>query len=147
MPGTAATSGNTLSTARPSAYIAFHAVRGVTSLGGSAGQLSPARPSGRAGDPDQRSAGGTVPLTTLPGSISAPAPISAPGISRLRVPIRAPSPMRISPMTSSRPSIHQPRTSTSASRVAPAPMWTRPVGDGSVARRAPSPTSAPVIRA
>src|SRR5579884_2635322 len=88
-PGTAAASGRTFLPAMPTPYIAFQNLARGGAGGGPAGQSSPAGPTRRAGDPAHRSPGGTRPLTTLPGSSSAPAPISAPGISTLSAPTRA----------------------------------------------------------
>jgi hypothetical protein len=104
------------------------------------GQFRPAEPTRVAGDPDHRSPGGMLPLTTLPGSISAPAPISAPGASSVRVRTRARAPIRSSPTTSSSLSSHQPCASTSGSSVPPSPIETRLATGGRVLRRAPAPT-------
>ena len=116
-------------------------------VGACAGQLSPATPVRRAGAPPQRSPAGISPDTTVPISISAPSPMTDPGFSREREPIRAPAPIRISPTTRSWPSIHQPRRSTLDSMVAPSPMCRSAPAGGTVASRAPSPTSAPTSRA
>src|ERR1019366_3488041 len=132
MPGTDASSGSTLTTARPTPYIAFHRRARADGRGGSEGQVSPAGPSYLAGEPAQRSPAGTRPLTTLPGSISASSPTSAQGINATRVPTRAPAPTRSSPSTSSSPSTHQPCTSTSPSIVAPTPTLNKPVTGGNV---------------
>ena len=58
-----------------------------------------------AGEPDQNSPAGTSPSTAEPGPTSASRPIVAPGSSRLRAPIRARLPIRISPICSRSPSI------------------------------------------
>ena len=120
---------------------------GRVGAGGSVGQCSPASPSLRPGAPPQRSPAPMAPVTTVPGSISAPAPITAPGLSIEREPIRAPAPISIAPTTSSCPSIHQPRMSTLPSTVAPSPTVSSAPAGGTVARRAPSPTFAPTSRA
>ena len=140
-PGAAAASGRTACAARAATTIALRN-RGARA-GAVPAQSRPAEPTRVAGDPDHRSPSGMLPLTTLPGSISTPAPISAPGANSVRVRTRARAPIRSSPTTSSSPSSHQPYASTSGSSVPPSPIETRLATGGSVPRRAPAPTGWP----
>jgi hypothetical protein len=101
----------------------------------------------RAGVPCQRSPSGTVPDTQLPDATSAPAPMSAPGISIDRVPTEARGPTRMPPTCSKSPSIHQPAQSTSGSRTAPSPNAAMPVTGGNECSWTSRPTRHPRIRA
>ena len=72
--------------------------------GESSGQVVPALPWWRRGEPPHSSPAGTARLTWDPGSTSAPAPTCIPGSTRVRVPTRACSPISIAPTWKTSPS-------------------------------------------
>ena len=75
-------------------------------LSGTASDHGPrATPARAAGAPDQYSPAGTSPKTADPAATSAEAPMTAPGHSVLRVPIRAFLPIETCPTWTASPSI------------------------------------------
>ena len=131
------------STAEAAAKPANHSRPISRCSSGESGHECRALPRRSAGDPATSWPALTLPITAEPGSTCAPAPTVAPGISVLRAPTLAPGPIRMAPMWTRSPSIHQPDRSTSGSILDPVPRVSSPVTGGSECSWTFSPIFAP----